>query len=52
MVKYRFDEATIEALQTIAWWDWPEQKVRQHIPQLLSGDIAGFVAQHLAAAKA
>lgn len=52
VVKYRFDEATIEALQTIAWWDWPEQKVRQHIPQLLSGDIAGFVAQHLPAAQA
>lgn len=51
VVKYRFDEATIEALQAIAWWDWPEDKVRQHIPQLLSGDIAGFVAEHLPAAQ-
>lgn len=46
VVKYRFEEHIIKALEDIAWWHWPEDKVRQYIPQLLSGDIYGFVAQH------
>lgn len=46
VVKYRFDELTVRELLAIAWWDWPEEKVLQHIPQLLSGDVQGFVEAH------
>jgi acyl-[acyl carrier protein]--UDP-N-acetylglucosamine O-acyltransferase len=31
VTKYRFDEATIEALLRIAWWDWSEEKIRSHV---------------------
>jgi acetyltransferase-like isoleucine patch superfamily enzyme len=46
VVKYRFDEETIRDLLAIAWWYWPDHKVRETLPQLLSGDVAGFVASH------
>lgn len=31
ILRYRFDETTITALQKIAWWDWPDcfQKTRR-----------------------
>jgi acetyltransferase-like isoleucine patch superfamily enzyme len=31
VINYRFDEATIEKIQTIAWWDWPEALIRERI---------------------
>lgn len=43
VVKYRFDEQTIAALLDIAWWDWPEVRVRQNLDLLLSGDITAFI---------
>jgi hypothetical protein len=30
----------------VAWWDWQEAKVRAHIDQLSSPDVATFIAQH------
>lgn len=42
----RFGPEIVAALEAIAWWDWPEAKVRAEIPRLLSGDVAGFVAAH------
>ena len=29
VTKYRFDEATIEALLRIAWWEWSEEEIRK-----------------------
>lgn len=52
VVKRRFDEATIAALLEIAWWRWPEARVRANLPLLLSGDIAGFIARNRPAAAA
>ena len=46
IVRYRFDPAQIEALESIAWWNWPEAKLKGALPQLLSGDVAGFIAAH------
>ena len=40
------DEPTREALLRIAWWDWPEEKVRRHRHEIDSPDVAGFVARH------
>ena len=30
-MRYRFDEETIKRLLRIAWWDWPEETVRESI---------------------
>lgn len=43
LIKYRFSEERIDALQRIAWWDWPEAKIREFEPYFY-GDIDGFIA--------
>lgn len=45
IIRYRFDEKTIQKLQAIAWWDWPEDEIRNCIPLLVSDDINRFI-QH------
>ena len=42
-IKQRFPDQTIDALQRIAWWNWPLSEVRRAWPYLLSGDIDAFV---------
>lgn len=46
IIKFRFDDETVRELLAIRWWDWPEEKVLENIPQLLCGDVGGFVARH------
>lgn len=29
VLRYRFDEAVIDGLQKIAWWDWPDKLIRE-----------------------
>jgi carbonic anhydrase/acetyltransferase-like protein (isoleucine patch superfamily) len=45
-IRYRFDEPTRAALLRISWWDWPNEKVLQHWPEIDSPDVAGFVRRH------
>jgi acetyltransferase-like isoleucine patch superfamily enzyme len=45
-VRWRFEAHQREALLRIAWWDWPEEKIRQYVPQLLSNDVEGFIQAH------
>ena len=46
VIKFRFDAATIEALQRLAWWDWPEQKIKEALPLLMSADVRGLLARY------
>jgi acetyltransferase-like isoleucine patch superfamily enzyme len=41
----RFSDAQVEALLRIRWWDWPTEKVRQHVDALSSPDVDAFIAQ-------
>jgi chloramphenicol O-acetyltransferase type B len=43
-VGWRFDEATRVALLESAWWQWPEQEIRQVCGLLCSDDIGAFLA--------
>jgi hypothetical protein len=43
VVKYRFDEGTIAALERIAWWDWPLEKLDEVWPLLLSENVDEFI---------
>jgi len=45
-IKWRFDQETREALLRIAWWDWPEEKVKAHRHEIDSPDVAGFIRRH------
>lgn len=43
VLKYRFPEKIIERLLAVAWWDWPEDVIRERMPKLMSDDIEGFL---------
>ncbi|HEV7858354.1 MAG TPA: CatB-related O-acetyltransferase [Pyrinomonadaceae bacterium] len=43
---YRFDGATISALQEIAWWDWPLDQIKEAWPLLLASDLKAFIATY------
>lgn len=39
VLKLRFDEATIEKLLSIAWWDWSAEKITENLEAIVSSDI-------------
>lgn len=41
-IRKRFDDATIEKLPALRWWDWPEEAIRRNLPAILAGDIAAL----------
>lgn len=45
-VKFRFDEAAVKALEEIAWWDWPLEKIKEAWPLLLAADVQAFIAAY------
>lgn len=45
-IKWRFDEPTREALLRIAWWDWPDEKVKALRHEIDSPDVQGFIERH------
>ncbi|MEK5037002.1 DapH/DapD/GlmU-related protein [Sporosarcina sp. FSL K6-3457] len=42
IIKYRFSEETIEALQRIQWWDWPYETIKERVDDF-QHDIEKFV---------
>ena len=36
-IRKRFDPAVIERLLMLKWWDWPVDKIRQYLPDLVNG---------------
>ena len=44
LIKKRFTEGTINKLQSLKWWDWPQEKVRAALPAIAAGDIARLSA--------
>ncbi len=43
LVRYRFDERTIQKLLQIQWWNWPDEKVKENIHFICSDSIDGFI---------
>lgn len=39
LIKKRFSDSDIEILLKVKWWDWPEEKIKQHIPLLRSNKV-------------
>jgi len=42
VIKYRFSPEQIDALLSIRWWDWPEERIKANA-RLLIGDIETFL---------
>lgn len=38
-IRKRFDDATIAALQAIAWWDWPIERIEAMLDAIRSADL-------------
>ena len=45
VIRFRFDEATIKSLLAIAWWEWPDQLVRERMPAF-DGDVRAFITTY------
>ncbi|MBQ4836939.1 MULTISPECIES: Vat family streptogramin A O-acetyltransferase [Pseudoalteromonas] len=39
VIKKRFEQNIIDALQDIAWWDWPADKVTEHLEAIVGSDL-------------
>jgi virginiamycin A acetyltransferase len=44
-IRKRFSEEKIEQLLAIRWWDWPIEKITQHVQLLTGKDIDGLAQQ-------
>lgn len=43
VVKFRFDEETIERLLALKWWDWSGAQIERAMPEMLNQEIALFL---------
>lgn len=41
-IRKRFTDEQIEILLEIQWWNWPEEKITEHLHLLVSNDIAAL----------
>jgi len=39
VIRKRFDEATIEELMKIQWWNWDQEKVSRNVKAICGGDL-------------
>jgi acetyltransferase-like isoleucine patch superfamily enzyme len=46
-IRRRFSDEQIDALERIAWWDWPDEKIADCVEALSSENVDGFIAAHL-----
>jgi len=44
LVKRRFDDATIERLLSLTWWNWPDDGLAAAVPLLVRGDVDALEA--------
>jgi acetyltransferase-like isoleucine patch superfamily enzyme len=45
-IRRRFTDAQIDALEAIAWWNWPIEKVIAEAADLCSTNVDAFIARH------
>lgn len=43
IIKYRFTDSQISDLLSIKWWEWPDEKIKQAVPLLVSSNIDDFI---------
>lgn len=43
-IRRRFSDPQVAALLEIAWWDWPMDRILEHVPELCSPAVDAFIA--------
>lgn len=43
-IRRRFDDATVEKLEALRWWDWDKDRLKRALPAIQAGDIAALAA--------
>lgn len=38
-IRRRFDQETVESLERLQWWDWPYEKIKRHLTEIMAGNI-------------
>ena len=44
-IRRRFEDADVARLNDLAWWDWPIEKVTEHLELIVSGDVDALCAR-------
>lgn len=44
-IRQRFAPETVEALERLKWWDWPEEKIARHLEDIQSGAIVKLMEE-------
>ncbi len=44
IIRMRFDQATIDRLVAIAWWDWPVEHISAHLDAIRGADLEALEA--------
>lgn len=42
LIKSRFVPEIVTRLESIAWWDWPVERITHHMALIVSGDVAAL----------
>ena len=45
-IKKRFPDEVIKKLLEIAWWNWPEEKIREALPLFLTNNYSAVLAKY------
>ena len=45
-IRKRFSDEQIAALLSIAWWNWPMEKIAESVSELSDPDVDSFIARH------
>jgi len=45
-IRQRFDDATVQALLEIAWWDWEIEKITHNLDRILAADLDALRPSH------
>lgn len=44
-LRTRYDQATIDRLLRLQWWDWPEEKLAPLLPAIQAGELSALLAE-------
>jgi len=42
LIKFRFSEEEIDGLEKIAWWNWPDEKIIEALPLMMTTNKESF----------